>query len=54
MKEVWLGYQVYYNCCDEFPEVIKAFDCKEKAIAWREDFKETQQEYRTIERMDVE
>jgi hypothetical protein len=36
--KVYLGYQCYYNGCDEFANVVKVFDCEVKALVWVEEF----------------
>jgi hypothetical protein len=39
--KVYLGYQVYYNGCDQFETVAKVFDCEVKALFWEEEFTST-------------
>ena len=51
---VWIGYEVYYDYCNTHRYAEKVFDCEEKAIAWKSEFKETRTDWREYERMDVE
>ena len=30
--KVYIGYECYYNYCDEFRSVVKVFDCEVKAL----------------------
>ena len=39
--KVYLGYEVYYNGCDQFETVAKVFDCEVKALCWEEEFAST-------------
>jgi hypothetical protein len=51
--KVWIGYECYYNECDEWRSVAKVFDDEAKALVWVEDFKpehpNTYREYAEIE-----
>jgi hypothetical protein len=52
--KVWLGYQCCYNGCDTWRTVTKVFDDEVKALIWKEDFNETDYDYREYEEMKVE
>lgn len=39
--KVYLGYEVYYNGCDQFETVVKVFDCAVKALCWEEEYTPT-------------
>lgn len=52
--KVWIGFEVYYNYCDEFKSVAKVFDDEIKALIWKEEMKPTETEWRNIAEMDVE
>jgi hypothetical protein len=52
--KVWIGYQCYFNYCDEFKSAVKVFDDEVKALIWKEEFEDTESEYRNYQEMDVE
>jgi hypothetical protein len=52
--KVWIGYQCYFNYCDEFRHAVKVFDDEVKALIWKEEFEDTECEYRNYQEMDVE
>lgn len=52
--KVYIGYECYYNGCDEFKTVAKVFDCEVKALLWKEEVEDTETEYRTIDDMELE
>jgi len=52
--KVWIGYQCYFNYCDEFKSAMKVFDNEVKALIWKEEFEDTESEYRNYQEMDVE
>ena len=52
--KVWIGYQCYFNYCDEFKSAVKVFDDEVKALIWKEEFEDTEFEYRNYQEMDVE
>lgn len=52
--KVWIGYECYYNFCDEWKSVAKVFDNEVKALVWKDEFKPTETEWRTYEEVEVE
>ena len=52
--QVWIGYECYYNYCDEFRHAAKVFDDEVKALIWKEEVVDTETEYRTYEQFKVE
>lgn len=52
--KIWIGYEVYYNYCDEFRSVVKIFDDEAKALIWKEEFEATETDWRTYEEHEVE
>ncbi len=52
--KVWIGYECYYNYCDEFHTAVKVFDDETKAFVWKEEFKSTETEWRSYEEFVVE
>ena len=52
--QVWIGYECYYNYCDEFRSVAKVFDDEVKALLWKEEVQPTETEYRQYEEVKVE
>lgn len=52
--KVYIGYECYYNYCDEFRTAVKVFDCEVKALLWKEEVEPTETDYRAYEEMDVE
>ena len=52
--KVYIGYECYYNYCDEFRSVVKVFDCEVKALLWKEESETTETDYRTYEEFEVE
>ncbi len=52
--KVWIGYQCYYNYCDEFKTAVKVFDDEVKALVWKDEFDATDTDYRSYEEMDLE
>ncbi len=52
--KVYIGYECYYDLCNEWKSVYKVFDDEVKALIWKEEGKVTEFEYRTYEEMEVE
>lgn len=52
--KVWIGYEVYYDYCNEWRTAVKVFDDEVKALIWKEDFKATETEWRSYEAFEVE
>ena len=52
--KVYLGIEVFYNGCDQFETVAKVFDDEIKAIVWKDEFKNTVQEWREYKEVNVE
>jgi hypothetical protein len=52
--KVWIGYQCYYNFCDEFCTAVKVFDDEVKALIWKEEVADTETDYRNYVEFDVE
>lgn len=52
--KVYLGYDCYYNYCDEWKTVVKVFDCEVKALLWTEEVEPKETDYRSYEEMEVE
>jgi hypothetical protein len=53
-KVVYLGYECYYDYCEIWRSTVKVFDCEVKALIWKEDFKDTETEWREYEEFKVE
>jgi hypothetical protein len=52
--KVYIGYQCNYNYCDVFKDVAKVFDDEVKALVWRDEFKETDTDFREYTEMELE
>ena len=52
--KVYIGYECYYNYCDVFKTVVKVFDDEVKALVWKEEFEETETDFREYKEMEVE
>ena len=52
--KVYLGIEVFYNGCDQRETVSKVFDDEAKALVWRDDFKNTVEQWREYREVDVE
>ena len=52
--KVYIGYEYYYNYCDEFRNAVKVFDCEVKALLWKEEIEATETDYRGYEEFEVE
>jgi hypothetical protein len=52
--KVWIGYNVYYNYCDEWRSAVKVFDDEVKALIWKEEGPFTECEWRSYEEFEVE
>lgn len=56
--KVFLCYECYYDCCDEFRSLAKIVDSEEKALKWVLEWKrgsdENETQYRTFEQKGVE
>lgn len=52
--KVYLGKQCYNNYCDVLETVVKVFDDETKALVWKEDFVETETDWRRYEAMELE
>ena len=56
--KVFLCYECYYDCCDEFRSLAKIVDSEEKALEWVLEWKrgldENETQCRTFEQKDVE
>jgi hypothetical protein len=35
--QVWIGYECYFNGCDEWRSAVKVFDDEVKAFVWKEE-----------------
>ena len=52
--KVYIGYECYYDLCNEWKSVHKVFDDEVKALIWKEEGKTTEFEYRIFEEMELE
>jgi hypothetical protein len=52
--KVWIGYECHYDYCDVWKGAVKVFDDEVKALIWKEDFVETDVEWRQYEEFEVE
>lgn len=52
--KVYIGYECNYDYCTTWREVVKVFDDEVKALVWKEEFIETDLEWRIYEEMEVE
>ena len=52
--KVWIGYECYYDYCNEWKYVAKVFDDEVNALVWKDEFKPTETEWRTYEAVEVE
>ena len=52
--KVWVGYDCYYNGCDEFRHVVKIFNDEFNALTWKEEFTETEWRWRDYVEFKVE
>jgi hypothetical protein len=52
--KVWIGYQCYYDYCNEWRDAVKVFDDEVKALIWKEEVADTQTEYRNYTEFTVE
>lgn len=52
--QVWIGYECYYNYCDEFRTAVKVFDDEVKALVWKDEVEATETEYRNYTEFTVE
>lgn len=52
--KVYIGYECYYDYCNEWRTAVKVFDDEVKALVWKEDFKKTKFEWRSYEEFTVE
>lgn len=52
--KVYIGYECYYNYCDEWRYAVKVFDDECKALVWKEEFKPTDTEWRSYTEFEVE
>ena len=52
--KIYIGYECYYNYCDEFRTAVKVFDSEAKALLWKDEIEGTETDYRTYEEFDVE
>lgn len=52
--KVWIGYDVYYDYCNEWRSAVKVFDDEVKALIWKEEGPSTEIEWRTFEEFEVE
>ena len=52
--KVYLGIEVFYNGCDQFETVAKVFGDEVKAMVWKDEFKNTVQEWREYKEVNVE
>jgi hypothetical protein len=51
---VWIGYECYFNGCDEWRSAVKVFDDEVKALVWKEEVEGTHDEWRDYQEFDVE
>jgi hypothetical protein len=52
--KVYIGYECYYDYCDVWRSAPKVFDDEVKALIWKEDFKDTEFQWREYEEFEVE
>jgi len=52
--KVYIGYECYNNYADILKTVVKVFDDEVKALVWKEEFVETETEFREYTVMTVE
>ena len=52
--KVWIGYEVYYDYCNEWRDAVKVFDDEVKALVWKEECKATKTEWRAYKEFEVE
>ncbi len=52
--KVYIGHECYYDCCTVWRSATKVFDDEVKALIWKEDFKDTEFEWREYEEFEVE
>ncbi len=50
---VWIGFEVYYDYCNEYRSVAEVFDDEAKALVWKEEVAPTEFEWRTYQRFEV-
>lgn len=55
MMKVYLGFECYYDYCNEWRHVVKVFDDEVKALVWKEEEREhAEREWRDYEEFEVE
>ena len=54
IMKVYIGYECYNNYADILKTVVKVFDDEVKALVWKEEFVETETEFREYTVMTVE
>ena len=52
--QVWIGYQCDCVGCDVFRSAVKVFDDEVKALTWKEEFVDTETDWRDIVEFEVE
>jgi hypothetical protein len=52
--KVYLGKKCHYNGYETWIEIVKVFDDKFKALAWKKEVPKTKYEWRSYEEMEVE
>jgi hypothetical protein len=52
--KVYVGYQCYYDYCNEWRDAVKIFSSQEKALKWQNEFKRTKCEWHAIEEFELE
>jgi hypothetical protein len=52
--KVWIGYECDYDYANTWRNAVKVFDDEAKALVWKEDFKNTDLEWRSYEEFEVE
>jgi hypothetical protein len=51
---VYIGFEVYYDYCNQYETVAKVFDDEVKALVWVDEIKHTDTEWRTYRKVLVE
>lgn len=52
--KVYIGYECDYDYANTYQIAVKVFDDEAKALAWKEDFKATELEWRSYEEFELE
>jgi hypothetical protein len=54
MMKVYIGYECYYDACNEWNTVARVFDDEVKALVWQEEVEPTETNWRKYKEMEVE